>query len=146
MRYLHTMIRVTDVDRSLDFFCYKLGMKEVRRHESEQGRFTLIFLAASEDEASGRDSKAPLVELTWNWDPEEYKGGRNFGHLAYEVDDIYATCQRLMDKGVTINRPPRDGFMAFVKSPDGISIELLQKGEAKPKAEPWASMGNTGSW
>ena len=146
MRYLHTMIRVTDVDRSLDFFCDKLGMKEVRRHESEQGRFTLIFLAASEDEAAGRDSKAPLVELTWNWDPEEYKGGRNFGHLAYEVDDIYATCQRLMDKGVTINRPPRDGFMAFVKSPDGISIELLQKGEAKPKAEPWASMGNTGSW
>ena len=146
MRYLHTMIRVTDVDRSLDFFCDKLGMKEVRRHESEQGRFTLIFLAASEDEASGRDSKAPLVELTYNWDPEDYKGGRNFGHLAYEVDDIYATCQRLMDKGVTINRPPRDGFMAFVKSPDGISIELLQKGEAKPKAEPWASMGNTGSW
>ena len=146
MRYLHTMIRVTDVDRSLDFFCDKLGMKEVRRHESEQGRFTLIFLAASEDEASGRDSKAPLVELTWNWDPEDYKGGRNFGHLAYEVDDIYATCQRLIDKGVTINRPPRDGFMAFVKSPDGISIELLQKGEAKPKAEPWASMANTGSW
>ena len=146
MRYLHTMIRVPDVDRSLDFFCDKLGMKEVRRHESEQGRFTLIFLAASEDEAAGRDSKAPLVELTWNWDPEEYKGGRNFGHLAYEVDDIYATCQRLMDKGVTINRPPRDGFMAFVKSPDGISIELLQKGEAKPKAEPWASMANTGSW
>ena len=146
MRYLHTMIRVTDVDRSLDFFCDKLGMKEVRRHESEQGRFTLIFLAASDDEASGRDSKAPLVELTWNWDPEEYKGGRNFGHLAYEVDDIYATCQRLMDKGVTINRPPRDGFMAFVKSPDGISIELLQKGEAKPKAEPWASMANTGNW
>ena len=146
MRYLHTMIRVTDVDRSLDFFCDKLGMKEVRRHESEQGRFTLIFLAASEDEASGRDSKAPLVELTWNWDDEAYAGGRNFGHLAYEVDDIYATCQRLMDKGVTINRPPRDGFMAFVKSPDGISIELLQKGEAKPKAEPWASMANTGSW
>ena len=146
MRYLHTMIRITDVDRSLDFFCDKLGMKEVRRHESEQGRFTLIFLAASEDEAAGRDSKAPLVELTWNWDPEEYKGGRNFGHLAYEVDDIYATCQRLMDKGVTINRPPRDGFMAFVKSPDGISIELLQKGEAKPKAEPWASMANTGRW
>ena len=146
MRYLHTMIRVTDVDRSLEFFCDKLGMKEVRRHESEQGRFTLIFLAASDDEATGRDSKAPLVELTWNWDPEEYKGGRNFGHLAYEVDDIYATCQRLMDKGVTINRPPRDGFMAFVRSPDGISIELLQKGEAKPKAEPWASMANTGSW
>ena len=146
MRYLHTMIRVTDVDRSLEFFCDKLGMKEVRRHESEQGRFTLIFLAASEDEASGRDSKAPLVELTYNWDPEDYKGGRNFGHLAYEVDDIYATCQRLMDKGVTINRPPRDGYMAFVKSPDGISIELLQKGDAKPKAEPWASMQNTGNW
>ena len=146
MRYLHTMIRISDVDRSLDFFCDKLGMKEVRRMENEQGRFTLIFLAASEDEAAGRDRRAPLVELTFNWDPEEYKGGRNFGHLAYEVDDIYATCQRLMDKGVTINRPPRDGFMAFVKSPDGISIELLQKGEAKPKAEPWASMGNTGSW
>ena len=146
MRYLHTMIRISDVDRSLDFFCDKLGMKEVRRMENEQGRFTLIFLAASEDEAAGRDRRAPLVELTFNWDPEEYKGGRNFGHLAYEVDDIYATCQRLMDKGVTINRPPRDGFMAFVKSPDGISIELLQKGEAKPKAEPWASMANTGSW
>ena len=146
MRYLHTMIRVSDVDQSLDFFCNKLGMKEVRRIESKEGRFTLIFLAASEDEASGRNSKAPLVELTYNWDPEEYKGGRNFGHLAYEVDDIYATCQRLMDKGVTINRPPRDGYMAFIKSPDGISIELLQKGEAKPKAEPWASMQNTGSW
>ena len=146
MRYLHTMIRVTDVDRSLDFFCDKLGMKEVRRHESEQGRFTLIFLAASDDEATGRDSKAPLVELTWNWDPEEYKGGRNFGHLAYEVDDIYATCQRLMDKGVTINRPPRDGNMAFVRSPDGISIELLQEGEPLPVKEPWASMPNVGSW
>ena len=146
MRYLHTMIRVTDVDRSLDFFCDKLGMKEVRRHESEQGRFTLIFLAASEDEASGRDSKAPLVELTYNWDPEDYKGGRNFGHLAYEVDDIYATCQKLMDNGVTINRPPRDGHMAFVRSPDGISIEILQKGESLGPAEPWASMPNTGAW
>ena len=146
MRYLHTMIRISDVDRSLDFFCDKLGMKEVRRMENEQGRFTLIFLAASEDEAAGRDRRAPLVELTFNWDPEEYKGGRNFGHLAYEVDDIYATCQRLMDRGVTINRPPRDGNMAFIRSPDGISIELLQKGEAKPKAEPWASMANTGSW
>lgn len=146
MRYLHTMIRITDIDQSLDFFCDKLGMVEVRRHESQAGRFTLIFLAASEDEASGRDSKAPLVELTYNWDPEEYKGGRNFGHLAYEVDDIYATCQRLTDKGVVINRPPRDGYMAFIKTPDNISIELLQKGDALPKAEPWASMANIGIW
>ena len=146
MRYLHTMVRVTDIDRSLDFYCAKLGMKEVRRTESEQGRFTLIFLAASEDEAAGREVKAPLVELTYNWDPEDYQGGRNFGHLAYEVDDIYATCQSLMDGGVTINRPPRDGRMAFIRSPDGISIELLQKGDALPKAEPWASMPNTGSW
>ena len=146
MRYLHTMIRITDIDQSLDFFCDKLGMVEVRRHESQAGRFTLIFLAASEDEASGRDSKAPLVELTYNWDPEEYKGGRNFGHLAYEVDDIYATCRRLMDKGVVINRPPRDGYMAFIKTPDNISIELLQKGDALPKAEPWASMANIGIW
>ena len=146
MRYLHTMVRVADVDASLDFYCNKLGLREVRRMESEQGRFTLIFLAAPEDEASGRADQAPLVELTYNWDPEEYGGGRNFGHLAYEVDDIYALCQRLMDAGVTINRPPRDGRMAFVRSPDGISIELLQKGPAKPKAEPWASMENTGSW
>ena len=146
MRYLHTMVRVTDIDRSLDFYCAKLGMKEVRRTESEQGRFTLIFLAASEDEAAGREVKAPLVELTYNWDPEDYQGGRNFGHLAYEVDDIYATCQSLMDGGVTINRPPREGRMAFIRSPDGISIELLQKGDALPKAEPWASMPNTGSW
>ena len=145
MRYLHTMIRISDIDESLNFFCNKLGMKEVRRIENEQGRFTLIFLAASEDETAGRDRRAPLVELTFNWDPEEYKGGRNFGHLAYEVDDIYATCQRLMDAGVTINRPPRDGHMAFVKTPDGISIELLQKGHLDP-AEPWASMPNTGSW
>ena len=146
MRYLHTMIRVKDIDESLDFYCNKLGLKEVRRMESEQGRFTLIFLAAPRDEHSGVEEKAPLLELTYNWDPEDYQGGRNFGHLAYEVDDIYATCQSLMDAGVTINRPPRDGNMAFVRSPDGISIELLQKGPALPAAEPWASMGNTGSW
>jgi len=146
MRYLHTMIRISDVDQSLDFFCTKFGMKEVRRIDNEGGRFTLIFLAASEDETTGIDAQAPLLELTYNWDPEAYAGGRNFGHLAYEVDDIYATCQSLMDKGVTINRPPRDGNMAFIKSPDGISIELLQKGPAKAKAEPWASMENTGKW
>ena len=145
MRYLHTMIRVTDVEASLDFFCGKLGLKEVRRNENEKGRYTLIFLAAPGDEKSGAED-APLIELTYNWDPEEYRGGRNFGHLAYEVDDIYATCQKLMDGGVTINRPPRDGRMAFIRSPDGISIELLQKGEARQKAEPWASMPNTGSW
>ncbi|MBP0439649.1 VOC family protein [Tianweitania sediminis] len=146
MRYLHTMIRVSDVDASLDFFINKLGLLEVRRIENQQGRFTLIFLAAPEDEHNGITHQAPLVELTHNWDPEEYSGGRNFGHLAYEVDDIYATCQRLMDNGVTINRPPRDGNMAFIKTPDGISIELLQKGPAKEKAEPWASMANTGTW
>ncbi|MEO9339037.1 lactoylglutathione lyase [Mesorhizobium sp. SB112] len=146
MRYLHTMVRVADLDASLDFYCGKFGLKEVRRTESEKGRFTLVFLAASEDEQSGTSEKAPLLELTFNWDPEDYKGGRNFGHLAYEVDDIYATCQQLQDKGVTINRPPRDGNMAFIKSPDGISIELLQKGPALEKAEPWASMPNTGSW
>ena len=146
MRYLHTMVRVTDVEKSIDFYCNKLGMKEVRRHENEQGRYTLIFLAASEDEADARSSKAPLIELTYNWDPEAYQGGRNFGHLAYEVDNIYETCQRLMDSGVVINRPPRDGNMAFVKSPDGISFELLQKGDRLPAAEPWASMANTGSW
>jgi len=146
MRYLHTMIRVTDVDQSLDFYCNKLGLIEVRRMESKEGRFTLIFLAAPEDEHSGVTTQAPLIELTYNWDPEEYTGGRNFGHLAYQVDNIYATCQRLMDAGVTINRPPRDGRMAFVRSPDNISIELLQKGDALPKAEPWASMPNTGVW
>ena len=146
MRYLHTMIRIADIDASLDFFCNKLGLKEVRRFESEQGRYTLIFLAAANDETTGINDRAPLIELTYNWDPEEYKGGRNFGHLAYEVDDIYATCPQLIDKGVTINRPPRDGNMAFIKSPDGISLELLQKGPAKPKAEPWASMANTGTW
>ena len=146
MRYLHTMIRVTDIEKSLDFYCNKLGMKEVRRIENEQGRFTLIFLAASDDVESGKNNKAPLLELTFNWDPESYSGGRNFGHLAYEVDDIYETCQKLMDSGVTINRPPRDGNMAFIKSPDGISIELLQKGDAKQLQEPWQSMENTGSW
>ncbi|QPC87880.1 lactoylglutathione lyase [Mesorhizobium sp. NBSH29] len=146
MRYLHTMVRVADLDHALDFYVNKFGLKEVRRIENEGGRFTLVFLAASEDVDAGTRDKAPLVELTYNWDPEEYQGGRNFGHLAYEVDDIYATCQNLIDKGVTINRPPRDGNMAFIKSPDGISIELLQKGPAKEKAEPWASMPNTGSW
>lgn len=146
MRYLHTMVRVSDVDASLDFYCNKLGMVETRRVESEKGRFTLIFLAGQEDMPGAKETRAPLLELTYNWDPEEYSGGRNFGHLAYEVDDIYATCQDLMDKGVTINRPPRDGYMAFIKSPDNISIELLQKGEAKEPAEPWASMQNTGSW
>ncbi len=146
MRYLHTMVRIRDIDESLDFYCNKMGMKEVRRTESEKGRFTLIFLAASQDEQSGTSNRAPLLELTYNWDPEEYQGGRNFGHLAYEVDNIYDTCQRLMDAGVTINRPPRDGNMAFVRSPDGISIELLQKGPALQPAEPWASMENTGSW
>ncbi|NBN78099.1 lactoylglutathione lyase [Microvirga tunisiensis] len=146
MRYLHTMVRVTNVDESLDFYCNKMGMTEVRRMEHQAGRFTLIFLAAREDVESGRAHAAPLLELTYNWDPETYTGGRNFGHLAYEVDDIYAFCADLMAKGVTINRPPRDGRMAFVKSPDGISIELLQKGEAKAPAEPWASMPNTGTW
>jgi len=146
MRYLHTMVRVKDVEESLDFYCNKLGLEEVRRMDDEKGRYTLIFLSAPGDKEAALANKAPLVELTYNWDPEDYQGGRNFGHLAYEVDDIYATCQRLMDGGVTINRPPRDGRMAFVRSPDGISIELLQKGQAKEKAEPWASMGNTGAW
>lgn len=146
MRYLHTMVRVSDVDQSLDFYCNKLGLVETRRIENEKGRFTLIFLAAPDDLPGARETKAPLLELTYNWDPETYDGGRNFGHLAFEVDDIYATCQDLMDKGVTINRPPRDGYMAFIKSPDNISFELLQKGEAKAAAEPWASMQNTGSW
>jgi lactoylglutathione lyase len=140
------MVRISNIDQSLDFFCNKLGMKEVRRVTNDAGRFTLIFLAASEDEASGKATRAPLVELTYNWDPETYTGGRNFGHLAYEVDDIYATCDKLMKAGVTINRPPRDGRMAFIKTPDNISIELLQKGESLPKAEPWASMPNTGTW
>ena len=139
MKYLHTMVRVTDIDASLDFYCQKLGLVELRRHDSEQGRFTLVFLAAPGDEDA-------QVELTYNWDPEEYGEGRNFGHLAYQVDDIYALCQRLMDNGVTISRPPRDGRMAFVRSPDNISIELLQKGDALPIQEPWASMENSGSW
>ena len=146
MRYLHTMVRISDVDQSLDFYCNKLGMTEVRRVENEGGRFTLIFLAAPDDEGAGRNKKAPLLELTYNWDPEAYDGGRNFGHLAFEVDDIYETCRKLQEAGVTINRPPRDGHMAFVRSPDNISLELLQKGEALPKAEPWASMANTGTW
>ena len=146
MQYLHTMVRIRDIDESLDFYCAKMGMTEVRRVESEQGRFTLIFLSADEDVERAKADRAPLLELTYNWDPETYSSGRNFGHLAFRVDDIYATCQRLMDAGVTINRPPRDGNMAFVKSPDGISIELLQNGEAKAPAEPWSSMQNTGSW
>ncbi len=146
MRYLHTMVRVANIDEALDFYCHKLGLEEVRRVESQQGRFTLIFLAAPEDVASGKELRAPLVELTYNWDPETYAGGRNFGHLAYEVDDIYALCDRLMKAGVTINRPPREGRMAFIRSPDNISIELLQKGDALPPQEPWASMQNTGVW
>lgn len=146
MQYLHTMVRVRDLDESFDFYCDKLGLKEVRRMDNEKGRFTLVFLAAPEDVARAEEDKAPLVELTYNWDPEEYSGGRNFGHLAYRVDDIYELCRKLMDAGVTINRPPRDGHMAFVRSPDGISIELLQKGESLAPAEPWASMENTGSW
>lgn len=146
MRFLHTMVRVTDLDASLDFYCNKLGLIETRRIDVEAGRFSLIFLAAAKDEADARANNAPELELTYNWDPEEYTGGRNFGHLAYKCDDIYALCQSLMDNGVTINRPPRDGRMAFVRSPDGISIELLQEGEAQAPAEPWASMENTGEW
>ena len=146
MRYLHTMVRVKDLDQSLDFYCNKLGLKEVNRYDSEKGRFTLVFLAAPEDVTAAKEKKAPLVELTYNWDTEDYQGGRNFGHLAYQVDDIYALCQQLMDEGVVINRPPRDGHMAFIRSPDGISIELLQKGESLPAKEPWASMENTGTW
>ena len=146
MRYLHTMVRVTDVDQSLDFYVNKLGMREVRRHTNEGGRYTLIFLAAPEDEKTGKDEKAPLLELTHNWDPEKYGEGRNFGHLAFEVDNIYDTCAKLQKGGVTINRPPRDGNMAFVRSPDLHSIELLQKGEPKAPQEPWSSMPNTGHW
>lgn len=146
MRYLHTMVRVTDLDASLHFYSTLFGLTETRRYENEKGRYTLVFLAAAEDAESSRSNGAPSLELTYNWDPEEYTGGRNFGHLAYEVDDIYETCQKLMDNGVTINRPPRDGHMAFVRSPDGISIEILQKGDNLPSAEPWASMQNTGAW
>jgi len=146
MRYLHTMVRVSDLEQSLDFYCNKLGLVEIRRTESQTGRFTLVFLAAPEDRESAEKTQAPLLELTYNWDPEEYQGGRNFGHLAFVVDDIYALCQSLMDNGVTINRPPRDGHMAFVRSPDGISFELLQRGDSLAPKEPWASMANTGSW
>jgi len=146
MQYLHTMVRVNDLDASLDFYCTKLGLIETSRKESEQGRFTLVFLAAPEDVARAKDDQAPLVELTYNWDPEAYQGGRNFGHLAYRVHDIYEVCQRLMDRDVVINRPPRDGRMAFIRSPDGISIELLQKGDALPPQAPWDEMENIGSW
>jgi lactoylglutathione lyase len=145
MKYLHTMVRVSDLEASLRFY-ELLGLQEMRRMENEKGRFTLVFLAAPDDAERSAAERAPEVELTYNWDPEAYTGGRNFGHLAYLVDDIYAACQRLMDGGVTINRPPRDGHMAFVRSPDGISVELLQKGGARAPAEPWASMPNTGSW
>ncbi|WP_293903829.1 VOC family protein [Phenylobacterium sp.] len=146
MRYLHTMVRVADLDASLRFYCDKLGLKEVSRVDNEGGRFTLVFLCAPGDEDAARENRAPTVELTHNWDPEAYQSGRNFGHLAYAVDDIYATCQRLRDGGVVINRPPRDGRMAFIRSPDNISVELLQAGAALPPAEPWASMPNVGVW
>jgi lactoylglutathione lyase len=146
MRYLHTMIRVTDLDRSLDFFVNTLGLIEVRRHVNDKGRYTLVFLAAPKDVEAAKTSQAPLVELTYNWDQEEYTGGRNFGHLAYRVDDIYKLCERLQQAGVTINRPPRDGHMAFIRTPDNISIELLQEGEPLPPKEPWTSMPNTGVW
>ena len=141
MKYLHTMVRVRDIDASLDFYCNKLGLKEIKRKENEKGRFTLIFLGADNS-----DDRYALLELTYNWDPEEYTGGRSFGHLAYSVDNIYEVCEKLMKNGVTINRPPRDGHMAFVKSPDGISIEILQEGESLPLQEPWRSMENSGSW
>ncbi len=146
MQYLHTMIRASDLDATLHFFCDLLGLVEVNRYDSEQGRFTLVFLAAPDDIDQAKERKAPLVEITYNWDPEAYTGGRNFGHLAYRVANIYELCERLQAGGVTINRPPRDGHMAFVRSPDGISIELLQAGESLPPAEPWASMPNTGEW
>lgn len=151
MEYLHTMVRVHNLDESLDFYCNKLGLKEISRKENEKGRFTLVFLAANGDVESMKATKAPMVELTYNWPDElgvveQYQGGRNFGHLAYRVDNIYDICQKLQEAGVVINRPPRDGNMAFIKSPDGISIELLQKGEALKPQEPWASMENTGSW
>ena len=146
MQFLHTMLRIHDVDAALRFFCDGLGLIETRRYDSEKGRFTLIFLAAPNDLERAQRDKAPLIELTYNWDPETYGGGRNFGHVAYRVDDIYARCQHLADLGYVIHRPPRDGHMAFVKSPDGISVELLQKGDALPPTEPWASMENTGTW
>jgi lactoylglutathione lyase len=146
MRYLHTMVRVKDLEKSLEFYCSLFELVEVRRIENDKGRFTLVFLAAKDDVAAARDNKAPCLELTYNWDSEDYTGGRNFGHLAYEVDDIHETCAKLQAGGVTINRPPRDGHMAFVRSPDGISIEILQKGASLAPAEPWISMENTGSW
>lgn len=146
MQYLHTMIRVSDLDQSLDFFCDKLGLVEISRSENPKGRYTLVFLAAPADAGRARQHKAPMVELTYNWDEHEYAGGRNFGHLAYGVDDIYALCAKLMQKGVTVNRPPRDGRMAFIRTPDNISIELLQKGEPLPLQEPWQSMPNSGTW
>ncbi len=146
MKYLHTMVRARDLDETLEFYCGGLGLVEVNRYESEAGRFTLVFLAAPDDAERARDGQSPLLEITWNWEPETYDGGRNFGHLAYRVDNIYELCQSLADKGITINRPPRDGHMAFIRSPDGISVELLQAGESLPPQEPWASMENTGSW
>ncbi len=146
MEFLHAMIRVKDLDAALDFYCNKLGLVEISRKDYPQGRYTLVFLAAPGDVERAKRDWAPMVELTYNWDPEDYTSGRNFGHLAFRVDDIYATCQRLMDAGVTINRPPRDGYMAFVRSPDGISIELLQRGKPLAPQEPWASMPNVGSW
>ncbi len=146
MKFLHTMVRVSSLDDSIDFYCNKLGLVEVHRYDSEKGRFTLVFLAAPEDVGSAREGQSPLVEITYNWDPEEYDGGRNFGHLAYRVNNIYKTCEHLMDAGVTINRPPRDGHMAFIRSPDGVSIELLQDGAPLDPAEPWSTMENTGSW
>jgi lactoylglutathione lyase len=146
MRYLHTMVRVSDLEHALDFYCGKLGLEEVSRVDNPAGRFTLVFLAAPDDVEDAKAKRAPTVELTYNWDEEVYSGGRNFGHLAYQVDDIYETCRRLIEGGVTVNRPPRDGHMAFVRSPDGISIELLQKGASLPPREPWTSMPNTGVW
>ena len=146
LEFLHSMVRVGDLDAALNFFCNKLGLKEVRRYDNDKARFSLVFLAAPHDLEKAKDNQAPLIELTHNWDEDEYSNGRNFGHLAYRVDNIYATCQQLMDQGVTINRPPRDGHMAFVKSPDGISIELLQRGDNLDPQEPWVSMENTGSW
>ena len=146
MEFLHTMVRISDLDVSLDFYCNKLGLIEFSRKDNEKGRFTLIFLCAPEDKNLAEESKKPLIELTYNWDMEEYTGGRNFGHLAFKVDNIYETCQKLQDNGVVINRPPRDGYMAFINSPDGISIELLQKGDKLEPQEPWSSMENTGSW
>lgn len=146
MRYLHTMIRVNNLEQSLEFYCDKLGLIEVNRIESQEGRFTLVYLAAPDDQENARTIEAPTLELTYNWDTEDYSGGRNFGHLAYEVNNIYQYCQKLINSGVTINRPPRDGMMAFIRSPDGISIEFLQKGQPLEKQEPWISMENIGNW